>query len=400
MFLAVYGAGNALADWRTSTATCFFAWELRIPFVAWTIVPYLSIDLFFVVSFFLFDTTEGLATHSRRLALATAVAGASFVLFPLTTAYPRPAIEGWTEPLFAGLWRFDRPHNLAPSLHVAFLAILWPVYARRTRGIARRAVDLWFALVAASTLLTWQHHVIDVATGAALAAVCFFAFPDARPERLASGRDSGIAARYAAGAALLLAPAAALGGWWWLLAWPALAISVVALAYAAGRPDAFRKVDGRVAWSARVVLAPYTLGARRVAMVRPRRPPARTHHGERRGRAATLDARDRAPRRRGRARPNGRNIGAHASRIGHVPQRSDPRPRSANARAARAPSRSFASTATAASTSTARSVARARRSSPRHTSLRRAMWRPHKTRSLASATFGRRRVFPTAFARR
>ena len=80
LFVFVYGECNALASRRTDLGTCFFAWELRIPFVPALIVPYMSIDLFFVASFLLCANGAELRTHVRRIGAAIIVAGLAFLL--------------------------------------------------------------------------------------------------------------------------------------------------------------------------------------------------------------------------------------------------------------------------------------------------------------------------------
>ena len=62
---------------------------------------------------------------------------------------------------------------MCPSLHIALRTILAETYARHTRRFWNIASHLWFSLVGFSTLLTYQHHVIDVAGGFLLAAVVF-----------------------------------------------------------------------------------------------------------------------------------------------------------------------------------------------------------------------------------
>lgn len=48
------------------------------------------------------------------------------------------------------------------------------------------------------------------------------------------------------------------GGGWWILAWPAIACLLVALAYAGAGPAVFgKRPDGRLAWWAQVLLLPY-----------------------------------------------------------------------------------------------------------------------------------------------
>ena len=186
-FLICYGGCIAITAARAPVPTLAFAWEKRIPFVPAMIVPYMSIDLFFLGSFFLCTTRLELSTHVKRLALAIGVATTCFVLFPLQMGSHRPVVEGLWTAWFAQLDRMDRPYNLAPSLHIAQWTILWVVYAHHTRTWLKVLAALWFALIYVSTLLTWQHHVFDVITGQALGLLALYCFrerersPDEQP---------------------------------------------------------------------------------------------------------------------------------------------------------------------------------------------------------------------------
>ena len=271
LFALVYGGCNALASGRTDLATRFFEWELTIPFVPALIVPYMSIDLFFVASFLLCSDRVELRTHARRIALAILVAGLAFLMFPLTAGYPRPEVSGWTGKLFEFLWSFDKPHNLVPSLHVALASLLWPVYARRTDRLLRWLVHMWFTLIIVSPLLTWQHHLLDVATGAMLGQACLFAFPEPRDRvhisirrrdrsLVRSSPNLRVAGFYAIGWAALGVLAIALGSWFWLLMWPASSLALIAIAYVRGNSSVLRKANGRLPISTRVVLGPYLCG--------------------------------------------------------------------------------------------------------------------------------------------
>jgi protein-tyrosine phosphatase/membrane-associated phospholipid phosphatase len=274
-FVFVYGGCNSLASRRTELASCFFAWELRIPFVPALILPYLSIDLFFIASFLLCANRIELRAHARRIAFAILVAGAAFLVFPLTVGYARPDVSGWTAGLFEFLWAFDKPHNLVPSLHVALASLLWPVYSRHTRGPLRWFVHGWFALIIASPLLTWQHHVLDVATGAMLGQVCLFVFPERPDSSLErSSPNLRVAGFYALGSAALGILAIALGSWFWILIWPASSLAIINASYIRGNSAVFRKTNGRLPVSTRVVLGPYLLGAcaRRLIYRRGREP--------------------------------------------------------------------------------------------------------------------------------
>ncbi len=263
-FFVVYGGTNWLTSLRGDVGTFYFEWETGIPFVPILIIPYMSLDFFFAGSTFLCRTRAELRTLARRIVFAILVSAVGFLLFPLRVAFSRPEMTGVLGALFALLAAFDQPYNLVPSLHISLLAVIWPVYHRHTTGLLRSTITGWFVLVGLSALFTYQHHVIDVLSGALVALACFYLFPDkegADPHRASHARNLKVAARYAlpAFAALLLAYA----GWPWtaLLAWPALAAGILALAYAGLGPAIFRKTRGRLPLSARIVLAPYLAGA-------------------------------------------------------------------------------------------------------------------------------------------
>ena len=267
LFAFVYGECNALASRRTDLGMCFFAWELRIPFVPALILPYMSIDLFFLASFLLCADRIELRAHTRRIVAAILLAGLAFLVFPLTAGFPRPEVSGWAGSLFGLLWSFDEPHNLDPSLHVALASLLWPVYARHTppntHGWLRWFVHLWFTLIIASPLFTWQHHLLDVVTGAMLGQVCMFVFPGWHEHVLVRSASANfrVARLYAVGSAVLGILAIALGSWFWLLVWPAASLALIAIAYVRGNSSVFRKSGGSLPISTRVVLGPYLCGA-------------------------------------------------------------------------------------------------------------------------------------------
>ena len=50
-FALLYVVSNRLASGRSDVGAVVFAWEHAIPFVEWTIVPYVSICAFFALSF-------------------------------------------------------------------------------------------------------------------------------------------------------------------------------------------------------------------------------------------------------------------------------------------------------------------------------------------------------------
>jgi membrane-associated phospholipid phosphatase len=176
LFLIVYGGCNWITARRGGVPSVYFQWERAIPFVPFFIPPYMSIDLFFVAAPFLCRTQLELSIFTKRIATAILIAGLCFLLFPLRFAFSRPHAEGWLGAVFDWFRGMDAPFNLLPSLHAALMLILVDLYLRHTRGIVRLAIAFWFALIALSPLLTHQHHLIDIASGFVLAALCFWIF--------------------------------------------------------------------------------------------------------------------------------------------------------------------------------------------------------------------------------
>jgi hypothetical protein len=195
------------------------------------------------------------------------VAVASFLLLPLRFTFDRPETGGVFGDLFAVLAAFDQPFNQAPSLHVALLVILWVLYARRLHGFWNLLLHAWFALIGVSVLTTWQHHFIDVPTGALLGVFCLWLWPQHGPSPVAAARVTGdprrlaIAFRYALGAAAAAVMAFAVGGAALWALWITVALALVALDYAWLGTAGFEKRDGRIAPAAAVLLAPYLAGA-------------------------------------------------------------------------------------------------------------------------------------------
>jgi protein-tyrosine phosphatase/membrane-associated phospholipid phosphatase len=267
-FFASYGFATWWTARRQDVGAVVFEWERHVPFVPWTIVPYWSIDVFYAISLFVCTTARELDAHARRLLTAQIVAVTCFLAFPLRFTFTRPPAEGIPGALFEILGSFDQPFNQAPSLHIALLVILWALYARHTRGVARWLVHAWGALIGVSVLTTWQHHFVDVPTGALLGFFCLWLWPLERPSPLASmqwsrdPRRRQLALRYGLGAAVVAVLAVVTGGFALWLLWPAVACTLVACNYAALGPGGFQKdARGAISPGASALLLPYLVAA-------------------------------------------------------------------------------------------------------------------------------------------
>lgn len=264
LFYLSYGFANWLATQRAHVPSIVFGWERHIPFIAWTIIPYWSVNAFYACSVFVCATRRELRTHVRRLLTAQVIAVAFFLATPLVFTFAQPDSSGLPGMLFAALNSFDRPYNQAPSLHIALLVILWALYVKHTPRVLRPLLHLWFTLIGVSVLTTYQHHFFDIPTGALLGLLCLWAWPQQRTSPLAAARFTRDPARQKIGAAYLVAAGAlstigiGLGGWWLWLLYPAVSLTLVACNYLLLGPGGFQKdANGRMSTAARLLLAPY-----------------------------------------------------------------------------------------------------------------------------------------------
>jgi Dual specificity phosphatase, catalytic domain/PAP2 superfamily len=259
LFLIVYSGCNWITAHRANVGTFYFEWERKIPFEPFFILPYMSIDLFFVGAPLLCRTDRELSVLAKRIGAAIIVAAICFLLFPLRFAFPRPHVDGWLGALFDWFRGMDAPYNLLPSLHAAFTLILCDIYFRHTRGFVRVAIMTWFVLIALSPVFTYQHHLVDIVGGFVLAGYCFYLFRERTPA-LPVIAHPRLGSYYAAGAAFLGLLCAIFWPWGVLLIWPAIALGIVSIAYFRAGPIVFHKTEGKLPWSTRFVLAPCLLG--------------------------------------------------------------------------------------------------------------------------------------------
>ncbi|KQN54651.1 serine/threonine protein phosphatase [Pseudomonas sp. Leaf48] len=269
LFFGTYGFATWFTTQRDDVGTLVFSWENHMPFWGWSIVPYWSIDLLYGLSLLLPDSRQELKRHALRLLTAQLVAVSCFLIWPLRFTFARPEMDGVFGWMFDVLAGFDKPFNQAPSLHIALLVVLWSCYQRHLQGVWRVLMHGWFALIGISVLTTYQHHFIDLPTGALLGWLCVWLWPLEGPSPLHGARLTTekkrwrLALYYLLGAIACVIPAfAGKGAWLWLL-WPAVALLLVALNYAVLDVGGFQKrADGRLSAAARWLLAPYLIAAR------------------------------------------------------------------------------------------------------------------------------------------
>jgi membrane-associated phospholipid phosphatase len=173
----VLGAAQALwwvfvyfgADWvtglRSERMRVHLAAELKVPLIPEFLLVYLSLDLLFLIAPFVLRTRAEIRALTCALFGVTSVAGVCFLLLPAELAYPAGGVEGFWSDLFVLNRQIVLRYNLIPSLHVALSTVILAAYGNRRGAWGRILLAAWGGLIGLSTLLTHQHHVVDVVTG-------------------------------------------------------------------------------------------------------------------------------------------------------------------------------------------------------------------------------------------
>ena len=258
LFVVVYNVCNRLTHIRPDVGVWVFQWEQFWPVVPAMIVPYWSIDLLFVLAPFLCTAREEVMVYRRRMGFVIMGAALGFLLIPLRFAFARPEVSGVFAPWFAALYSFDFPHNLFPSLHIALRTVLADHYVRHSRGAGRWLVHGWFSLIGISTLLTWQHHLVDVLGGFWLAGIALHLFRHDSPAP-PRARNWTMVVLYGIGAIGCAQLARIAWPWTFILVWPAFAFGTAAFGYS-GYGSIYRKEQGRLNVLTKMFFAPLLAG--------------------------------------------------------------------------------------------------------------------------------------------
>ena len=173
IFALVYGGADRITALHSFRLRVALPFETCLPLYPAAVLAYLSIyGLLAAALYFCHDndSLRGLARAQLRLIL---VSGIGFLLIPAQLDYPpiqESALGIWSAPFhFAD--RVNLTYNLVPSLHVALSVTCVRYYVLTAGSAARVILWTWAVLIAASTLLTHQHHLLDVVTGWILALV-------------------------------------------------------------------------------------------------------------------------------------------------------------------------------------------------------------------------------------
>jgi membrane-associated phospholipid phosphatase len=167
-FAVMYGGADYVTSRRSLRVPVHFHAELQVPFIAAAVWIYMSIYALFLMAPFVLRSPRRLIALGGSLAAVTAAGAVVFLLVPSELAFPSRAgamAPGVTAQVYAFADRLNLHYNLLPSLHVALTVTCVAVYSVHARHGGRMLLWTWALAVAASTVLTHFHHVLDAASG-------------------------------------------------------------------------------------------------------------------------------------------------------------------------------------------------------------------------------------------
>ncbi|MES9905115.1 MAG: dual specificity protein phosphatase family protein [Sedimenticola sp.] len=265
-FFLIYGSANEISAVTAPHPSFYWQWERNIPFIPELILPYMSSDLVFVIALLVAPTRLDIQKLGMRLGLAIIISALFFLIMPLQFSFERPAVSGWPFGLFE-LLSLDKPYNQFPSLHISLGFLAWLEIRLRLKGIAGRLVSLWFISIAASTLLIYQHHVIDLIGAIVVTFLLFHLIPPTGrgsiPLNFITPRHLHMALRY-----LVIATAVVIGAFntepaiVLILGWIAVSLIGVSISYTTGFNGFMNKKRGHYPLTTWILFWPFIIGSR------------------------------------------------------------------------------------------------------------------------------------------
>ena len=264
IFFLLYGVANHYAGLTAPHPSLNFDWEDKIPFIPEFIVPYMSSDIMFICAFLLPYTRLELRVLAARVLFMIIVAIVLFSLFPFQFAFEKPASTESFSFLF-GVLQADLPYNQAPSLHISFAIVLW--YSMRNHlsiWWLKIFVAMWIWLIVLSTLFVFQHHILDLPTGAALGFFTLY-FINAEKDSIltrsfTTPRSLKMGLYYLIASAVFLILSVNIDSFSWLAFWLFLSLFSVSVIYAFGLNVLLAGKDAKASWWQWLLFSPYFVG--------------------------------------------------------------------------------------------------------------------------------------------
>jgi membrane-associated phospholipid phosphatase len=168
VFYALFGLTDYITHLHSYRIRAHLSWELETPFIPSMSVIYMSISPMLCLAPFIIRTIKVFKLFFKIMIVETIIAAIFFMILPVENAYPDKQITGLFSSVFHLADLVNLTYNELPSLHVAFAFTTAYFFSRKIAIVGKYFLFLWASLVALSTLLTHQHHLISVLSGITL----------------------------------------------------------------------------------------------------------------------------------------------------------------------------------------------------------------------------------------
>ena len=164
LFFSVYSLASLAGSGRARPAF-YFDWELDLPFMPMAALIYLSVAFVLALAPFVLRTRREFVPFFVMLTAEVLIAGLIFLIVPVEQGFAERVSD---VALFRIADTLNLEYNEIPSLHAAFAVTAALVFGRRCGLLGKSLFWIWAAAVLVSALLMHEHHVLDLAAGAAL----------------------------------------------------------------------------------------------------------------------------------------------------------------------------------------------------------------------------------------
>lgn len=168
LFVLIYGSCNYYASSlpTNSLYKVFFDFEKDTPFIPASILIYRSLDVLLILALFTIHH-KYYVNYYKTMIITVFIAAFFFILFPGKIGYIWPKEVDQFKLLYEMLYALDKPHNLAPSLHITYTFITLEVmkYSIGKNRYVNIIAHLWMIAMCFAVLFTHQHHLLDIVTG-------------------------------------------------------------------------------------------------------------------------------------------------------------------------------------------------------------------------------------------
>ena len=173
-----YYAANLVSRWRdTTTFNVQTPFEETVPFIAWTLVFYVSFYLYFIIIAWMASLNpqrrkEGwvLLQCMTMISLSTMV---FWMVFPvrIDLRHQISDVGPLYDTVMGLLHTVDAPYNAWPSVHVLYSTLIvlmvryWMKESQTWKGLFSLTIVVCWALLVISTVTIKQHYLFDIVTG-------------------------------------------------------------------------------------------------------------------------------------------------------------------------------------------------------------------------------------------